>query len=882
MVATVAANRYIGKGGITIKKIFFFLLAISVLATPVFAWFNDAGNDSCLVAYSREEIYYMGETQTHIMAEYKIENTCGSPINAVIGTYFEDKIFNQVDIQSIQTNAVGANWAKLATPIAENQTTPISNYKAGYTAKAKASNVSIPEGTSYMNVLMEVPRTGEKEEFILRIYNPLNALQTTTLDPFWWDAQMPPDYNTMLYEPFNTEADKDANWSGNTASYNAASGYAIHDAGGAWDGLYRATPYYATDFNFHALIYFVNATNDAFYINICSQTGAVDPTDGYEVYVNVNGNLTFNDASDNRPITGALSPSFSQATWHDLNIDRSTLGEFFLYVDDSYLGKSTDTNEFDYNNCQYVNFRTEDVGDRIDEIIIYRTGIDVVTGDINLSSFDDYGVVDPFPVFAYAIDGNLTIDFNIQHSGNARAALTLDYDGTSIVDDLNLTASVCPDQNFETRSACSWDWNIHRSLVLDGNYIINANVTFSDASSASDLTTNSMRISNDLNLLIKLPIDEELGVPIDINAYTYTIRIYEADNVREFTGLTDENYYSIPKGTDDYVQVEIDTNAPSVYFSRRYAFKYLAAEDSDTLQPYLITSLGTGFQSALFTRTQSNAAVVGVRVVSKKRVGEVVLTMEEGVTDAAGSATFSFLSNDSYLLDFYFRDELIWQNVELHPVYTTYQFYLDLRIFSGIDTNGTVFGVVFEPDEPLIDSNTFVDLNLWLDVNGSTIQNINILVYFDANGLYDANIAVDGFYNIPPLSIVGSPVATPLTVEVILTTTRGETIIRSKSYSVNPSLTQRQLYTLLTVTLLDELNLDRHSEHREVTTLIAVIITIFIVGSLSAKSRLDTTGSSIMGLLILSGFMILGWVLWEVFIVACLLMAALIMLVRRF
>jgi len=338
-------------------------------------------------------------------------------------------------------------------------------------------------------------------------------------------------------------------------------------------------------------------------------------------------------------------------------------------------------------------------------------------------------------------------------------------------------------------------------------------------------------------------------------------------------------FYAYPNTEDYYV---LDINA-SDYYPRTYYERIRGGPFDYNVQSYLGGVAYGAFQSVLFTRTQSNAAIPNVTIVSKKNLAGIGMTIvEQKVTDIAGSASFSFIQNDTYYLDLYYQEELVWENAEIRPVYTTYQLYLDSQQFTTPDFNATVFDVNFYPATQYIDTNTTVDLNLDILVENATIQNINILVYFDTNTLYDLNTVSTGFINIPDLSVAGSPSQLPLTIEIILTTTRGETIIRSRSYSINPTSLQKDIYTALTVDLSNLLNLGRHNEHKEVTSLIAVILTIFFVGAIGSKTRVDYAGTGIMSMILLGFFVMANFLLFEIFVIACVITFATILLTRVF
>jgi len=105
--------------------------------------------------------------------------------------------------------------------------------------------------------------------------------------------------------------------------------------------------------------------------------------------------------------------------------------------------------------------------------------------DANIVKIDGNLTSGAMPVFNYYIDGNLTIDFNVQDldiNGIGNLDVNLDYrkidtnTSTRIVSDLNLMqGGFCDDTNFYNSTRCSWDWNVIN--VADGNYTIDINIT---------------------------------------------------------------------------------------------------------------------------------------------------------------------------------------------------------------------------------------------------------------------------------------------------------------------------------------------------------------------------------------------------------------------
>jgi len=100
--------------------------------------------------------------------------------------------------------------------------------------------------------------------------------------------------------------------------------------------------------------------------------------------------------------------------------------------------------------------------------------------DVNILKIEDYNNEQAFPVFSYAVDGNLTIDFNVLTADENTLRIDVNYstvptEGTGFVlySDVN-TADVnwCDGNNFQIDTNCAVDMNIETSLVADGTYYI--------------------------------------------------------------------------------------------------------------------------------------------------------------------------------------------------------------------------------------------------------------------------------------------------------------------------------------------------------------------------------------------------------------------------
>ncbi len=491
------------------------------------------------------------------------------------------------------------------------------------------------------------------------------------------------------------------------------------------------------------------------------------------------------------------------------------------------------------------------------------------------------------PSFSFGIDGNISIDFNVFEKGNRRLSIDFNYfisilhgTGTVIIKDLNLTSDICPDQEWDdVPSECSFK-NFNYIDVEDGNYTILGSLS---SSSGLDFNTGdgNFEVLNDVNLLILVPLDEETFEVLDTNIYSFRVSYSDGNNFFTFSDLITPIHLSVPIGTN-FLTFTIDENT-SDYFPRHYFLNFPIPINSATLQPYLVkkeTAGGTGIQSVLFTRTENNKAVPSIEIRAFRAVPNTGKTlMEQLVTDAAGSATFSFVQNETYTLDFLRDGNIFSSDLILNPVFSAYQFYLSAEVFNVPDENALIFDVNYSPSLDYIDSNTWADINLSIVVQNTTISDLNILIYLDDNTLFNVIVFVDGFYALPPVSIVGATKI--LNVEVILTTADGLRLSRSKAYSYNLSVQQKGLNEFFE-DLPGLVNFTRNSIHLEISTLGFLILTIFICGAIKSKSQIDTGGLALFGLLLMGIFTYMGFVYLPAFLVAVIIAFALVIFTRAF
>lgn len=177
-------------------------------------------------------------------------------------------------------------------------------------------------------------------------------------------------------------------------------------------------------------------------------------------------------------------------------------------------------------------------------------GVSVST-DVNVWKIDGNPDAQPLPVFSYAEDGNLTLDFNI--TGTNTLLLDVNYStsttqgsGSVIVNDLNLaslsTTGVysCADTNFADITRCSVDWNI--AGLGDTNYYILAYLTNGVTSNYESSDASFLVDTNGSVLSISSPSDGSTSTESSVTV-TYSATD-AASGIASYSVSTDGSTYT--------------------------------------------------------------------------------------------------------------------------------------------------------------------------------------------------------------------------------------------------------------------------------------------------------------------------------------------------
>ena len=371
--------------------------------------------------------------------------------------------------------------------------------------------------------------------------------------------------------------------------------------------------------------------------------------------------------------------------------------------------------------------------------------------DLNISTIDglDYKT---HPIFAHGLDGNITIDFDVYDSGNRRLLIDLNVSqsiiqgtGTVIVKDLNLTAAYCPDQDFTTPSSCSYSWNY--SSIVDGNYGILGLVTNTNGLTDFNVSDGNFQITNDVNIIVLQPIDEDTGLVIPSlvvgSTIGYSVKITTNHDVRFFDDMIDLNGFDVPFQSTPIV-ITVDVNVLAEYYPRQYSISFSEAMASYTLQPYLAPVSKSGNFIFFVTNLTTTGPLSNVTIVINGIVpGADGVAIQEIVTDAAGTATIPLLLDTEYTALFYYAGVLVHE-ATIVPTAASLTYQVGLNIGSTIIPPQPIGGLLVQwlPTNLFLlqNSNGTIDINAAIWLQNKTLQSMQIRIY-DTNGcLYDNNI----------------------------------------------------------------------------------------------------------------------------------------------
>jgi len=311
--------------------------------------------------------------------------------------------------------------------------------------------------------------------------------------------------------------------------------------------------------------------------------------------------------------------------------------------------------------------------------------------------------------------------------------------------------------------------------------------------------------------------------------------------------------------------------------SRTYSFNTRGDTSSIEIQPYLPKTVNSAAVYFYIVDSVSQKAIEDV-LVEMSRTGGVLAgkVIEQEHSDSSGAIVLSMLLNETYELNFYINNQLVY-SINMVPTSTTYTVFI----------NQTGGGNLIEYHE----SRTVVDFlpsTGWLESSGGSISfdvnvfsptgiisDVNINVFQDGNiQLTYSGANADGNYFIFFINLNSLDSNHLITIDVNVFKTNGITEHYSHSYSIK---------TPYTYNLMSDLRSAKDILGGDLgVNLIAMFITLFAVAGFGIKvnSRFESLFG--VGAIIMFIFVYIGWVNVILYSIAVLGGIAAIIAAKRF
>jgi hypothetical protein len=445
----------------------------------------------------------------------------------------------------------------------------------------------------------------------------------------------------------------------------------------------------------------------------------------------------------------------------------------------------------------------------------------------------------------------LTIDFNVFEQNNRRLTAEIRYStvatqdtGTISVEDLNLDADICDDVVFSGEpTQCSWDWDI--TGVPDENYFILVEVASSE-NMDFNASERSVKLATNVTLTVLVPINEETNVVLDMNVYSFIVRIFDGNVRREFSDQNDANTFAVPSLTD--LLVEIDTNAPAVFNSRQYLFNFPFGTDTFTLQPYL-PPVSASILTTVKTRRYENLdpiPSIGLRVFKFFESGRTLV--HESITDGKGEAPILYIATSTT---------------------SEYFIYISTGGQVVVEDIPDIPTVVFDPS---VSHHNTTDLNITITAGSSRslISSIHYNLFNDGFRIVDVldlSIPADGnTYTIIVREILAQlDINKSIDVNVKLTMLDGNSYFFFKTYTVSDD--GDGVLDLLMYQIRSDMGCLPIPATCTPLLFISFFIILFLVAGFGAGISTNGFGLTILAMVLISFFIFIAWVpLWLGFI----------------
>lgn len=465
------------------------------------------------------------------------------------------------------------------------------------------------------------------------------------------------------------------------------------------------------------------------------------------------------------------------------------------------------------------------------------------------------------------------IYFNIT---NATGSFTFDINGASTGYSGTLVSGRVYSIVLNKTSATTYDYNVfeNTTLLTSGN---NRTIDFNQLahffvkSEAGSPGAGRVRVTiDDINIVQTTQDYNGLIVtikkPINISSITQTLTPFSFSNSGTqfiyYQNLTSEKTYVLPSISLNYDIVNVDFN--NDFFIYKYLIIADGTQKNVTIQPYL-TPKDNGIQVNFLTLSSfTEKTLPYVQIYQYKTLSSSPVLVGSYITDGTGISVIPFVIANDYNLLFVYHSTLFQSAFTPSSTDILKKVYISSETLSILTKDQNWVTVTFLDTLKLRGTNT--DFNLVVDTNAKGITRIDVNISHNKIGLlYRSNNIVDA-NNFPiqfNYAVNTSTLDYSIPVDLNVIIYKGTA---AYVYSVKYNLTTSQ-YTILKYSKLAVTNFGK-----TLAGMIAVFLTILILGVFSIRGLSNPQPQLIIASLILGGFAFIGWINWD-FLAICLLIS---------
>lgn len=370
--------------------------------------------------------------------------------------------------------------------------------------------------------------------------------------------------------------------------------------------------------------------------------------------------------------------SISSGSYHDVNITATYDGNIQVWIDGVSKGSVLDTT---YNHGSRITFGTDNgaTNHNFEDVNVLFTGDTNTTfkfvDETNLSTIQPALTINgnAWPVRS---DGTFDNNSDIVFPATFVATLANYRTRTYVFDSnagLNANAKLGMRSSTEAQTIDFTFYAPDQTTVLSNQYIrvlknganagqlktnANGQASFSLApqdngysfkiySGGSDQSVQYTYTS--ATVTVNQPIDESTLVPITPNLFNLAVG---GLGLQSYTNqVLPISTIFILGNTDDAYTLRVDSNVSGVYFPRNYLMQLVGNTSTLTIQPYLITA-ANGVPTNVTVKDNSigNPTIPGIRLKVQTGIGGVITTVEDELTNFAGTGQFTLIHHKDYTI----------------------------------------------------------------------------------------------------------------------------------------------------------------------------------------------------------------------------------------